>query len=69
MCYSNNQLDSDVLHVNFIGQHVVILNSAQAAIDLLDKRSNIYSDRPDFEFFKEYLFFATNSRVSETNLS
>ena len=36
-----------------MGQPVVILNSAQAAIDLLDKRSSIYSDRPDFNFFEE----------------
>ena len=29
-----------------MGQPVVILNSAKHAIALLDKRSNIYSDRP-----------------------
>lgn len=28
-----------------LGQHIIVLNSAQAASDLLDKRSAIYSDR------------------------
>jgi len=28
------------------GRNLVILNSTKAAIDLLDKRSAIYSDRP-----------------------
>jgi hypothetical protein len=45
--------DSDVIYVNFMGQPVVVLNTAQVAIDLLDKRSNIYSNRPDFHFFEE----------------
>ena len=44
---------SDVLYLNLMGQPVVILNSAQSAIDLMDKRSSIYSDRPDFHFFEE----------------
>ncbi|GJE96516.1 cytochrome P450 [Phanerochaete sordida] len=37
---------SDIIHFEVFGTHVVILNSAQAAKDLLEKRSNIYSDRP-----------------------
>jgi hypothetical protein len=44
---------SDVIYLNFMGQPVVVLNSAQAAVDLMDKRSSIYSDRPDFNFFEE----------------
>lgn len=31
--------------MNMFGQHVLVLNSAQAASDLLDKRSALYSDR------------------------
>jgi cytochrome P450 len=34
------------MSVSFLGQSIVILNSAAAASDLLDKRSGIYSDRP-----------------------
>ncbi|KAI0028835.1 cytochrome P450 [Vararia minispora EC-137] len=36
----------DVVYVNVFGQPIVILNSLQAAQDLLDQRSVIYSDRP-----------------------
>jgi hypothetical protein len=51
-----------------MGQPVVILNTAQAAIDLLDKRSNIYSDRPDFHFFEELVVaFSQNSTTTVTN--
>ena len=36
----------DVISVTILGRSIIILNSAKAAIDLLDKRSSIYSDRP-----------------------
>ncbi|KDQ08290.1 hypothetical protein BOTBODRAFT_139179 [Botryobasidium botryosum FD-172 SS1] len=36
----------DIIYVNLLGQPVVILNSAKAAIDLFEKRSDIYSERP-----------------------
>ena len=36
----------DVISVSIFGRSIIILNSAQAAIDLLEKRSIIYSDRP-----------------------
>jgi len=35
-----------VTYLNVLGQEMVILNSSKAAIDLLDKRSANYSDRP-----------------------
>ncbi|KAI0275201.1 cytochrome P450 [Gloeopeniophorella convolvens] len=38
--------ESDIVHVNVVGTDIVILNSARAANELLDKRSAIYSDRP-----------------------
>ncbi|KIP11879.1 hypothetical protein PHLGIDRAFT_124541 [Phlebiopsis gigantea 11061_1 CR5-6] len=36
----------DIIHLDLLGQPVVVLNSARHAVALLDKRSNIYSDRP-----------------------
>ncbi|GJE96514.1 cytochrome P450 [Phanerochaete sordida] len=39
------QLGSDVVHLQVLGTHIVVLNSAKAVRDLLEKRSNIYSDR------------------------
>lgn len=37
--------EGDVVHLNMMGQHMIFLNSPEAAVDLLEKRSNIYSDR------------------------
>ena len=36
----------DVVHVNALGRHIIILNSVQAAKELLERRSGIYSSRP-----------------------
>lgn len=37
--------DSDMVYLNFFGADHIILNSNKAILDLLDKRSAIYSDR------------------------
>ncbi|KAJ3936904.1 MAG: cytochrome P450 [Lentinula lateritia] len=36
----------DICSVTVLGQPLIILSSAKVAVDLLDKRSSIYSDRP-----------------------
>ncbi|KAG1852552.1 cytochrome P450 [Suillus subluteus] len=36
----------DILHIEVLGQHIVVLNSLKIAIDMLDNKSTIYSDRP-----------------------
>ncbi|CAL1702358.1 unnamed protein product [Somion occarium] len=36
----------DIISVNLPGQHLIILNSAHDAVEMLEKKSNIYSDRP-----------------------
>lgn len=38
-------LDSDILYLNGLGFSIVVLCSWEAANDLLDKRSAIYSSR------------------------
>jgi hypothetical protein len=38
----------DVIYFNALGKSIVVLNSVEAAVDLMDKRSSIYSDRPSF---------------------
>ncbi|CAE6442908.1 unnamed protein product [Rhizoctonia solani] len=40
------QLGSDIIFLNILGHKIVILNSAEAASELLEKRSALYSDRP-----------------------
>ena len=43
-----NSLVGEITYLNVIGQEMVILNSSKAAVDLLDKRLSIYSNRPVF---------------------
>ncbi|KAL4249667.1 cytochrome P450 family protein [Abortiporus biennis] len=40
------QHGSDIIYLDFPTQPMLILNSATASLDLLEKRSHIYSDRP-----------------------
>ena len=45
---SNKTLPGDILHLTVFGQHIVVLNSIESAVTLLEKRSDRYSDRPVF---------------------
>lgn len=38
----------NISHIEIMGQHIVVLNSVKAAMDMLDKKSTLYSDRPIF---------------------
>lgn len=40
-------LSGDIVTVSILGKRIIILNSAQAAFDMLDKKSSIYSGRPE----------------------
>ncbi|KAJ8094463.1 hypothetical protein AAF712_012783 [Marasmius tenuissimus] len=40
--------DSDVISLNMAGNTVIILNTLEGVQELLEKRSAIYSDRPDY---------------------
>lgn len=40
------KLYGDVVHVYALGKHIVVLNSVDAANELLDVRATIYSGRP-----------------------
>jgi hypothetical protein len=35
-----------IVHVRALGQSIIVLNDVQHAVNMLDKRSSIYSDRP-----------------------
>ncbi|KAF8904742.1 cytochrome P450 [Gymnopilus junonius] len=45
----------DIIYIRAFSQSMVILNSLQAARDLLEKRSSIYSDRPRFVLLSELM--------------
>lgn len=38
-------LESDVVHLNLAGTHLMIVNTQEAALELFERRSAIYSDR------------------------
>ena len=38
-----------------LGQHCIIVNSAQVAVEMLDKKSRIYSDRPTIQMCGELM--------------
>jgi hypothetical protein len=48
-----SQQYGDVMYLEVLGKPIVILSSEQAASDLLDKRSGIYSDRPAFPLIQK----------------
>ncbi len=41
-------LSGEMMYVSALWQGVLVINSQRVAIDLLEKRSNIYSDRPHY---------------------
>jgi hypothetical protein len=49
----SKELNSDILSFSVLGQRVIVLNSVEAAVDLLDKRGAKYSDRPRFVLFEQ----------------
>ncbi|KAF8147294.1 cytochrome P450 [Mycena galopus ATCC 62051] len=40
------QYGSDIIHASALGQRIVVVNSVKTAVELFEKRSHIYSDRP-----------------------
>ncbi|KAG6819996.1 hypothetical protein H0H93_006699, partial [Arthromyces matolae] len=49
---SDNGFEGDVIYLHVLGKPMIVLNSVKAAVDLLEKRSMNYSDRPDFPIFE-----------------
>ncbi|KAJ6622291.1 cytochrome P450 [Mycena sp. CBHHK59/15] len=41
----SKKYNSDIIHLNVVGTSIIVLSSAEAANDLLEKRSSLYSDR------------------------
>ncbi|KAG5729423.1 O-methylsterigmatocystin oxidoreductase [Termitomyces sp. T112] len=50
--YELGQTYGDVVQLRIMGKSIIILNSVEAAVDLLDKRSSIYGDRPKLPVFE-----------------
>lgn len=43
------------MHLRVLGRDLIILNSVEAATELLEKRSALYSDRPNFTVYVMYV--------------
>jgi hypothetical protein len=50
------QISGDILSFRVFGQVIVILNSVKDSKDLLERRGDIYSDRPAIPFLEMYVF-------------
>ncbi|KAH8977577.1 CyP450 monooxygenase [Lactarius hatsudake] len=53
----SRELNSDIVHLQVFGFHLIACNSKGVADDLLDKRSSIYSDRPRMPMIVELMGF------------
>ncbi|KAJ7749720.1 cytochrome P450 [Mycena metata] len=42
----SREFNSDIIHLNVAGTSIIVLSSMEAARELFDKRSSLYSDRP-----------------------
>lgn len=56
----------DIVYTRVLGQDIVILNSKEVAIELLEKRSQKYSDRPVISIADMYVFFRASPGVHFT---
>jgi cytochrome P450 len=45
----------NIISLRAFGQHVVILNDYKTCVDLLDKKSTIYSDRPSLPMLSDHM--------------
>jgi hypothetical protein len=53
----SNLSGSDVIYLNILGQGIIILDSPEAIMDLLERRSSIYSDRPKVPMIRDLMGF------------
>ncbi|KLO17020.1 cytochrome P450 [Schizopora paradoxa] len=48
--FKHKDLYGPISSVTIFGQHIVILNDLQLAVDLFDRKSSVFSDRPELVF-------------------
>ncbi|KAJ7454131.1 cytochrome P450 [Mycena latifolia] len=60
----SKEYDSDIIHLDLLGQSVIVLSSLEATTALLEKRSAIYSDRPDVPMVTDLELMGWDSNVA-----
>ncbi|KAG1817986.1 cytochrome P450 [Suillus subaureus] len=43
----------DITHIEVLGRHIIVLNSVKIAMEMMDRKSTLYSDRPVFPMVGE----------------
>jgi len=46
--YASRRIVGGISHIEILGQHIIVLNSVKATMEMLDKKSSVFSDRPVF---------------------
>ncbi|KAF9646526.1 cytochrome P450 [Thelephora ganbajun] len=49
------EYDTDILHLDVMGSHLVVLSNSDVATDILERRSVIYADRPRMPMVNELM--------------
>ncbi|KAK7453293.1 hypothetical protein VKT23_011968 [Stygiomarasmius scandens] len=49
----SRKYQSDVVHIDILGDHIIILNSVKATNEILEKRSGLYSSRPPMHMHRD----------------
>ncbi|KAJ6471903.1 cytochrome P450 [Mycena sanguinolenta] len=53
----SRECKSDIIHLNVAGTSIIVLSSAEATNDLLEKRSDRYSDRPPMPMVSDLMWW------------
>jgi hypothetical protein len=62
------KMTGNILSFRLFGQVIIVLNTAKAAKDLLEKRAAIYSDRPVFPLYEMCVIsFCTQGVLTHNN--
>ncbi|KAF7326265.1 Cytochrome P450 [Mycena kentingensis (nom. inval.)] len=56
----SRRYNSDILYLDVAGTSIIVLSSAEATADLLEKRSSVYSNRPRFPMVNELMGWSFN---------
>ncbi|RDB21839.1 hypothetical protein Hypma_010803 [Hypsizygus marmoreus] len=56
----SKSFDSDIIHLKIAGMSVIVLDTAEAAFELLERRSSIYSGRPRLPMLNELCGYSYN---------
>ncbi|KAF8918429.1 cytochrome P450 [Mucidula mucida] len=54
------EFNSDIIHLNLMGTSLIVVNTRDAARDLFERRSSMYSDRPPFPMLNGLVGFGWN---------